>query len=197
MPQNKFALARYRLIDSLLRKYEFVKTKDIVERCVDEFGFQVTQRTIQMDMNTLREDPFIGCFFPIEYNHRQRAYFYSEKPKGFFLSLCVIENEYIVLKNLCDFLKNKIMEEDYLTFCSFFNRIQNYLNYHNNPQGTFFFFRIILNTGVMNINNNGRKSIIYLLLSVKLNTSVRDIASTVVNKIRKTSKHRIRIKVII
>lgn len=130
MPQNKFALARYRLIDSLLRKHDFVKTKDIVERCVDEFGFLVTQRTIQMDMNTLKEDPFIGCFFPIEYCYRQKAYFYSEEPKGFFLSLCVIEKEYVVLKNLCDFLKNKIMEEDYLIFCSFFHRIQNYLNYY-------------------------------------------------------------------
>lgn len=132
MPQNKFALARYRLIDSLLRRYEFVKTKDIVERCMDEFGFNVTQRTIQMDMKTLKEDPFIGCFFPIEYNGCKRAYFYSEKPKGFFLSLCMIEDEYFVLENLCDFLKNKIMEEDYQAYCSFFYRLQNYLKYDNN-----------------------------------------------------------------
>lgn len=127
MPQNKFALARYRLIDSLLRKNEFVKTKDIVERCFDELGFKVTQRTIQMDMNTLKEDPFIGCFFPIEYNQKEKAYFYLEEPKGFFLSLCVIENEYFVLESLQDFLKNKIMEEDYQSYCSFFHKIQHYL----------------------------------------------------------------------
>lgn len=130
MPQNKFALARYRLIDSLLRKYEFVRTKDIVDKCINEFGFNVTQRTIQMDMNALKEDPFIGCFFPIKYNSQEKAYYYSQEPKGFFLSLCIVEDEYFILENLKSFLENKIENEDYQTYCSFFFKVQNYLT-HN------------------------------------------------------------------
>jgi hypothetical protein len=127
MPQNKFAIARYRLIDSLLSKNEFVKTKDIVEKCVDTLGYNVTQRTIQMDMKTLKEDPFIGCFFPIEYSYFERAYYYSELPKGVFLSLRVFESEYFVLESLMTLLKDNLSEEDYQSYASFFLKIKNYL----------------------------------------------------------------------
>ncbi|MDR2084126.1 MAG: hypothetical protein LBP67_03930 [Bacteroidales bacterium] len=131
MSQNKFALARYRLIDSLLRKHDFVKTKDIVERCIDELGFNVTQRTIQLDMCALKEDPFVGCYFPIEYDNYKKAYFYYETPPSFFLSICITENEYNVLDNLRIFLKNKIPDDDYDVYCSFLPKIQNNISTKN------------------------------------------------------------------
>jgi divalent metal cation (Fe/Co/Zn/Cd) transporter len=127
MPQNKFALARYRLIDELLRRNRYVKTTDIVDLCFQKLGFKVTQRTIQMDLETLKNDPFLSCYFPIAYSHYKKAYYYEEKPMGFFLSFCILEDEYLLLKELRNTLKDKITEEEYQSYCAFLTKVENYL----------------------------------------------------------------------
>lgn len=79
MPINKFAIARYRLIHQLLSKQDFVKTAIIVEECRRHLGFQVTRRTIQIDLRDMREDEFLGIHAPIGYCSSRKAYFYKQK----------------------------------------------------------------------------------------------------------------------
>lgn len=67
MPVNKYALARYVLIDKLLRNHKYVKTNHIVKYCREMLHCDVTQRTIQMDIISMQNDSFIGYYAPIEY----------------------------------------------------------------------------------------------------------------------------------
>lgn len=78
MPQNKFALARYRLIDTLLRRRSRVKTAEMARFCRHETGFSVSQRTIQLDLEAMQHDPFLGFFAPIAYDSACRAYYYTD-----------------------------------------------------------------------------------------------------------------------
>ena len=78
MPQNKFAIARYAIIDELLKKSTYVKTAAITEACKRDLGYAVSQRTIQMDLNSMKNDSFLGFFAPIEYCSRRKAYYYVD-----------------------------------------------------------------------------------------------------------------------
>lgn len=78
MPQNKFAIARYSLIDELLRKRIYVKTATITETCKQLLGYEVSQRTIQMDLHSMKNDSFLGFFAPIEYCAKRKAYYYFD-----------------------------------------------------------------------------------------------------------------------
>lgn len=127
MPQNKYALARYRLIDELLRKRSYVKTTDIMELCSDRLGFQVSRRTIQLDMEALKYDHFLGCYFPIHYSKKRKAYYYEEKPMGFFLALCLTEEEIMTLKEVKNFLEDKFTVSQYMSYCSIVEKIENHL----------------------------------------------------------------------
>ncbi|GEM_PF-5814038 len=78
MPQNKFALARYYIIDNLLHKYKYVKTSTILDYCKEITGYEVTRRTIQMDISAMKNDAFLGFFAPIDYCNVKKAYYYSD-----------------------------------------------------------------------------------------------------------------------
>jgi len=72
MPVNKYALARYLLIDKLLRKHTYVKTRYIVEYCRERLKCDISQRTIQMDISAMQNDSFIGFYAPIGYCKKKR-----------------------------------------------------------------------------------------------------------------------------
>lgn len=115
MPQNKYALARYRLIDSLLRRFNYVKSKLIVEDCQKRLGCRISQRTIQMDIEAMRYDPFLGYFAPIEYSMKNKAYFYSDtsyklQPFGFS------KEEIFILENLQNVIKDDMNLEQFKIF---------------------------------------------------------------------------------
>lgn len=78
MPQNKFALGRYQLIDALLRKNGYVKSRTIAEVCRKRIGYSISVRTVQLDIEAMRHDPLLGYFAPIEYCQRRKAFYYSE-----------------------------------------------------------------------------------------------------------------------
>jgi len=78
MPQNKFALARYYLIDALLHRYKYVKTSIIVDYCEKKTGYKVSRRTIQMDIEAMSNDSFLGFYAPIEYSNTEKAYYYKD-----------------------------------------------------------------------------------------------------------------------
>ena len=128
MPQNKFALARYRLIDEILRRQESVKTEEIVKMCREKLGFRVTARTIQMDMYAMKNDSFVGSFLPICYCKKRKAYYYSEEPVGIFLALCLSKSEYLLLQEIKVKIENEIPKEDYQLYCSLLRKIEIHLN---------------------------------------------------------------------
>jgi predicted DNA-binding transcriptional regulator YafY len=112
MPQNKFALARYCMIDSLLNKYEYVKTAYIVEICRRKLKCSITQRTIQMDIEAMRNDSFLGYFAPIEYCLRRKAYYY--RVADFRLYPHRFSNKEVsLMQNLLILMQNHILNEDY------------------------------------------------------------------------------------
>lgn len=76
MPQNKFAFARYRITDFMLRQHDYVITAAIVEQC-SRTGFDVNSRIIELDIAAMRYDPFLGYFAPIVYDSRRKAYCYD------------------------------------------------------------------------------------------------------------------------
>lgn len=126
MPQNKFAIARYRLIDETLRKKTYVKTIEIVNICAERLGFKVTQRTIQMDIEALKYDSFLGCFLPICYDQQRKAYYYSEKPTGFLFTIYMSDTEISVLKNIKQLITEQLSDSDYQLYCSILNKIEQY-----------------------------------------------------------------------
>ena len=79
MPDNKFASARYKLIDRELRRREFVKTSEIVDLCFNELGFEISLKQIQNDFTAMETDSFLGYYAPIKYNKRKKAYYYTDK----------------------------------------------------------------------------------------------------------------------
>ena len=83
MPQNKFAIARYAVIDELLKKNSYVKTAAIAETCKRNLGYEVSQRTIQLDLNSMKNDTFLGFFAPIEYCSKRKAFFYKDSDYQF------------------------------------------------------------------------------------------------------------------
>lgn len=111
MPQNKYALARYGLIDQMLRKDPYVKTSSIARTCKVKLGYNISQRTIQMDLVAMKDDAFLGIYAPIEYCKKRRSYYYTRR--DFVLNpVNFSDKEVGLLESICDMLSNKIDEED-------------------------------------------------------------------------------------
>lgn len=112
MPQNKFALARYRVIDSLLRKYDYVKTLFMQEECSRRTGFAVTVRTIQLDIECMRNDDFLGYYSPIGYCRRRKAYYYTDASYT-LVAFCFSEEEILLLEGMLARYRYEIGPEVY------------------------------------------------------------------------------------
>ena len=78
MPQNKYAFARYHIIDRELSRRAYVKSAEIVEICRNEFGFNVSTKQIQEDLKAMRDDSFLGYNAPIGYYNNKKAYYYTD-----------------------------------------------------------------------------------------------------------------------
>ena len=74
MPQNKYAFARYRVIDRLLQSGHLVTTTDIVEACTKQMGTTVSPRQIQHDINYMRGDTPFGYGAPIDSSKKGHRY---------------------------------------------------------------------------------------------------------------------------
>lgn len=123
MPQNKYAIARYRLIDAILRKIDYVKTSFLANVCEDRLGYSVSQRTIQLDLKAMKYDPFLGYFAPIEYCNRNKAYYYSHT--DFTIpTINYSEEEIRVLLYLSRYLPGKIDSDYYHIFRDYLKKLQ-------------------------------------------------------------------------
>ncbi|MCD8179581.1 MAG: hypothetical protein LUE98_20165 [Tannerellaceae bacterium] len=122
MPQNKFALARYQLIDILLHRFDYVKTSFMVEYCFDKTGYKITRRTIQKDIDTMKYDPFLGLFAPIEYSSTRKAYFYTDKE--YILSpFSILKDEILRLEELINLYKKELQRDHYEECIQILNKI--------------------------------------------------------------------------
>jgi predicted DNA-binding transcriptional regulator YafY len=80
MPFNKEAYQRYKLIDARLR----LKSKaapslqDLLDYVNTKVGGNVSQRTIQKDVQNMRYDTALGFNAPIEYDRMKKSYSYSD-----------------------------------------------------------------------------------------------------------------------
>lgn len=75
--KTKHPLARIQIIDRELSQNEYVKTKDLVSIIATE-TLPVTQRTIQKDIEIMKEESNVGYSAPIAYDSKKRAYFYTD-----------------------------------------------------------------------------------------------------------------------
>lgn len=114
MPQNKFAIARYRVIDSLLKKHNYVKTSTMVEECIRQTGFRVSRRTIQLDLEAMKYDDFLSFHSPIDYCHRKKAYYYTD-PQYSLIPLCFTERDIHFMEYITDTCKDIISREIHMT----------------------------------------------------------------------------------
>lgn len=78
MPVNKDALGRYRIINRLLVNRKHVTKKEIIEACSEELGYNVGQRTIEGDINQMKNNKALGYEAPIKYCPRNKAYYYED-----------------------------------------------------------------------------------------------------------------------
>jgi predicted DNA-binding transcriptional regulator YafY len=79
MPKSKEQHLRYRIIDSLLRKGLPVKTTQMQRAIEETLGEPVDPRTIQKDIQDMKEDTRLGYYAPIEYDTRRKAHRYTDK----------------------------------------------------------------------------------------------------------------------
>lgn len=86
MATNKHAIIRYRVIDKCLRQVDRSwNWKTLADACVKEL-YKVTgtktslsERTIKGDLQSMRHDEALGYFAPIEYDRKEKSYFYSRR----------------------------------------------------------------------------------------------------------------------
>ncbi|MCD8031800.1 MAG: hypothetical protein LUF85_13515 [Bacteroides sp.] len=83
----------------------------MIECCRQVTGYQVSQRTIQMDLETMKNDPFLGFHAPIGYCHKMKAYYYTE-PDYQLLPFCFTEEEVCFLERLLDTYRSRMVPEE-------------------------------------------------------------------------------------
>ena len=123
MAQNKYAIARYHMIDRLLHRNEYVKTMYIVEICRTKLRCKVTQRTIQMDIDAMRNDSFLGYYAPIEYDSKRKAYYYKDAAYRLF-PMHFSADEFLLMQNLLQVVEDRILQEEYALLKNIIDKVK-------------------------------------------------------------------------
>lgn len=79
MAISKHPFGRYQVIDRELCRKDWVKTKELKEIIEEELSIRVSERTINEDINAMRDDSLLGYFAPIDYNNSHKAYYYTDR----------------------------------------------------------------------------------------------------------------------
>lgn len=86
MATNKHAIIRYRVIDQCLRNIDGTwNWKTLAEACSKEIQKStgdkktLSERTIKGDIQAMRLDDRLGYFAPIEYDRKEKSYYYSDR----------------------------------------------------------------------------------------------------------------------
>jgi predicted DNA-binding transcriptional regulator YafY len=75
--KTKHPRARIQIIDRELSKNKFVRTKDL-KKIISNETLPITQRTIQKDIELMKENRPVGYAAPIGYNSKKKAYYYTD-----------------------------------------------------------------------------------------------------------------------
>jgi len=85
MSLHKYALIRYRIIDSLLKnKYQpYPNIEKLRAKCEEDLfgsegGEHISMSTIEKDLRAMREDVSLGFEAPIKYSRAHKGYFYTD-----------------------------------------------------------------------------------------------------------------------
>lgn len=113
MPRNKDALARYRIIHRELKTKFRYKSKRLAEICSDEIGIPISWRTVQKDLNDLKNDTTLGFFLPIKEDKSEKVFYYDEVPDSIFPSLELDSDE---ISALLFYVKTISQYQDYPAF---------------------------------------------------------------------------------
>jgi len=86
MATNKHALIRYRVIDRCLRHVDQQwNWQTLADACAEEIEqimdehLSLSERTIKGDLRSMRTDKALGYFAPIEYDRKEKSYYYSKR----------------------------------------------------------------------------------------------------------------------
>ncbi len=86
MPTNKHALIRYRVIDRSLRNIDRQwNWSTLAAACAEEIQkttnekVTLSERTIKGDISSMRTDEALGYYAPIEYDRKEKSYYYSDR----------------------------------------------------------------------------------------------------------------------
>lgn len=81
MPLNKEAFIRYRILDQCLsnKKKPFPTVFDFMRAYEEVLGKTFSQRTINLDIQTMRDDTAVGFLAPIKYSRQYNGYYYEDE----------------------------------------------------------------------------------------------------------------------
>ena len=86
MATNKHALIRYRVIDRCLRNVDQQwNWQALAHACAAEIHdimderITISQRTIKGDLQSMRHDKALGYFAPIDYDRKEKSYYYTKR----------------------------------------------------------------------------------------------------------------------
>lgn len=80
MPANKEAYIRYRIIDKMLatKTKRYPSKLELTEACRESLGYELSIKTIEKDLDTMRYDEQLGYMAPIEWDSYKKGYYYAE-----------------------------------------------------------------------------------------------------------------------
>ena len=78
MPKNKNALIRYKVINKLLLNGRSATKRQMADKCSETIEKPVSLRTIENDLNAMRNDAALGYEAPISYDYNRKAYYYLD-----------------------------------------------------------------------------------------------------------------------
>lgn len=124
MPVVKNQFMRLQVIDDLLCKNKWVKTKQIRDALKEKCFEGVSEKTIQNDIRDMKEDSRYAFWAPIEYSTKEKAYTYTED--GYSIKRFGLRsNEIAAFKFYADCLS---MFKDYSLFDDFKSGIEKIIN---------------------------------------------------------------------
>jgi predicted DNA-binding transcriptional regulator YafY len=77
MPVNKDALGRYRIIDEMLKRRSFPSKEDLMDAIENRLGYSISSRTLDEDINNMRNNEDLGYMAPIAYDKTRKGYYYQ------------------------------------------------------------------------------------------------------------------------
>jgi len=163
MPKNKNAFIRYRIIDTALRNKfkKFPSKTDLIEAC-SGLG-SVSARTIDQDIYDMKFDEELAYFAPIEYDRKQKGYYYTDSNYS-INNLPLKQEDIYALEFACSLLKQFDGIGPIQQFIQSVEKIEDYVNLRN-AYGSDDFLQIVETE--KSLNQKGNEYLSPLLLAIK------------------------------